>query len=318
MYGYRGTFSVDIDLFHRLDGVYHIGEYTLIPCIITPKNSTRGCSNFILQFDFNGVDEKGIDDPSRRTRNSLINMAIGAQKAKTFISWFVTCTRYWARLSTSNYGPMMKYGPYHHVLIEDYDKSILEKPFHVDKKAQKGEFVHVERPCFDDIVKVSVSRKLPSDFAALTQKLFSLKGKESKKFFNACLSYQFALENWIAYRTVCIVALASAVEAMMTEEYASGFCSDAKKVCPLKKDVMKRFRKFFESNLQYPLPKDLEKFLNRVYSKRSSYVHKFLLGKQGMLEMRIYPTQRGRRLMGDQRHLETLVNATLIEWLRRI
>jgi hypothetical protein len=311
MHRYRGTFSVDTNFFRRLDGIYHIEGYTLIPCTITPKNQERGCSNFILQFDFEGVDEKHIGDSSERTRHFFINLSKGTQIAKTFISWFVTCTREWARLSSESYGFSMKQGPYDHILIEDYDEKKLETVFHTDNNAKIGEFIRVQRPCFEDIGDVSKSLKLPSDFQNLTQKLFSIREKERNKFLNACFSYQFALENWIAYPTVCLIALVSSVESIMVDEYTSGFCKDAKKTCPLKRDLMKKFRKFFESNLQYPLPEELGNFLKSVYSRRSLYVHKALLGE-------LYHGEEGRKIKVEQRSLERLVNAGLIEWLRRI
>lgn len=271
---------MDTNFFGRLDGVYHIGEYTLIPCVIRPTNQQRGCSNFVLQFHFNGLDEKDIQDESEKTRNFFTNLETGTQIARTFISWLVTCTRSWARLSCESNGVSMRQGPSHHALLEDYNERKLDTIFHIDRSAKAGEFISVERPNLGDIRNVSATLKLPSDFSALTQKLFSLSEREKNKFLNACFAYQFALENWIAHPTVSIVALVSSVESMMADEYSSGFCDVAQKKCSLKKDITKKFRKFFENNLQYPLPKELRSFLNNVYSKRSGYVHKSLLGEQ--------------------------------------
>jgi hypothetical protein len=316
---YRGTFSVDTNFFGRLDGTYHIDEYALIPCLITPTNQERGCSNFILQFDFDGLDEKGIQDSSEQTRNFFENLGTGTQIAKTFISWFVTCTRACARLSSDSYGSMMRQGPSDHVLLEDYDEQKLDTIFHVDNNAKMGEFVHVERPNFGDIRNVSPTLKLPSDFSTLTRKLFSLRAGEKNKFLNACFAYQFALENWGAYPTVSIVALVSSVESIMADEYSSGFCDAVQQACPLKWDVMKKFRKFFENNLQYPLPKELEGFLNEAYSDRSAYVHKSLLGEQEIRGIfQFHHNEKGSKVKNEQESLERLVNAGLIAWLKRI
>ena len=82
---------------------------------------------------------------------------------------------------------------------------------------------------------------------------------------------------------------------------------------------MKKFRVFFERNLQYPLPKELRNFLNRVYSKRSTYVHIALLGEGEARGIQFgYKSEEVRRLNDEQRYLEKLVNAALMEWIQRI
>mgnify|MGYP001085549460 CR=1 FL=1 len=197
----------------------------------------------------------------------------------------------------------------------------METTFHVDKKAKRGEFFEVQRPSFSlgDLAKEFGTRKLPSDFPHLTKKAFSLRKKEREKFLNACFSYQFALENWTSYPTVCVLSLVSAVESMMTDEYTSGFCADTNKSCPLKRDVMKKFMTFFQRNLQYPLPRQLDDFLKRVYSRRSVYVHKALLGEGEVRGIQFgLISENVRRLNAEQRHLEKLVNSALMEWLTRI
>jgi hypothetical protein len=197
----------------------------------------------------------------------------------------------------------------------------LETTFHIDKKAKEGEFFQVQRPHFslNEFAKEFQTLKLPSDFPLLTKKMFSLERKERERFLNACFSYQFSLENWICYPTVSILSLVSAVESMMVDKYTSGFCEGANTLCPLKKDVMKKFKTFFEWNLQYPLPRELRDFLDMVYSKRSSYVHKALLGEGEARGIQFgHISEEVRQLTDEQRYLERLVNAALMEWLKRI
>jgi len=111
----------------------------------------------------------------------------------------------------------------------------------------------------------------------------------------------------------------SAVESMMADEYTSGFCKDAERQCPLKKDVMKKFRAFFERNLQYPLPEELKNFLGIVYSRRSDFVHKALLGEAEVRGIKFgLMSEKTRQIDEEKRDLEKLVNAALIEWLKRI
>jgi len=318
---YRAVFSVDTGFFNKLDGTYKIEDYILKPCLLTPENQQRGCSNFVLVFDFHGLDEKGIANSSERVRRSFVNMETGAQIAKMFVSWLVLATREWARLSSQSHGPTMKFGPCTHHPVEDFDENILETTFHVDINAKNGEFFEVQRPSYSlgDLAKEFRTRKLPSDFPRLTKKIFSLREKEREKFLNACFSYQFALENWTSYPTVCILSLVSAVESMMSDEYTSGFCMDANRPCPLKKDVMKKFITFFQQNLQYPLPRQLDDFLKRVYSKRSIYVHKALLGEGEVRGIQFgLISENVRKVNAEQRHMEKLVNTALMEWLTRI
>ena len=318
---YHAVFSVDASFFNRLDGTYKVEGYILKPCLLTTKNQQTGCSNFVLEFNFYGLDEKGIVNSSERVRRSFVNMNKAAQIAKAFVAWLVLSTREWARLSSQSHGNMMKFGPCTHRPVEEFDASILETTFHADKMAKKGEFFEVQRPLFsfDSLSKEPGSLKLPSDFLNFTKKVFCLRKEEREKFLNACFSYQFARENWMSYPTVSLLSLVSAVESMMIDEYTSGYCKDANRSCPLKKDVMKKFKAFFERNLQYPLPRELEKFLNCVYSRRSSYVHEALLGEGEARGIQFgLISEKVRQLNEEQRHLEKLVNAALMEWLKRI
>lgn len=316
---YHAVFSVDTRVDNRLDGYYTVEGYVLKPCLLTPENRQRNLSRFVLEFDFYGLNEKNVVESSERNRRRWENRNKGAQKAKIFIAWLVLATREWARLSSQHHGPMMSFGPYVHYPVEDFDESILETTFHVDKKVKNGEFFEVKRPSYSFSSKEPLTNlKLPSDFPSLTKKIFSLRKKEREKFLNACFSYQFALDNWTAYPTISILSLVSAVESMMADEYTSGFCKDANKQCPLKKNVMKKFRAFFERNLQYPLPKQLETFLNSVYSKRSKYVHNALLGGAELHGIRSLSSKKMWELTMEQRYLAQLVNAALLEWLKRI
>jgi hypothetical protein len=317
---FHGAFSVDTSFFGRLDGIYVVEGYTLRPCLLTEKNQQIGCSNFVLEFDFCGLDEKSVVDSSERGRRNFVNMDKGAQIAKAFVAWLVLSTKEWARLSSQSHGHMMTFGPSTHHPVEDFDEKDLETTFHADGKAEKGDFFEVQRPSFsfDSLSKGFTSLKLPSDFPHLTKKMFSLRKDQKEKFLNACFSYQFALENWMSYPTVSILSLVSAVESMMVSEYTSGFCEDANKSCSLKKDAMRKFKMFFERNLQYPLPRQLEDFLNSVYSRRSSYVHKALLGEGEVRGLQFgFVSEKVRRLNQEQGHLEKLVNAALMEWLKR-
>ena len=317
----HAVFSGETQFFNKLDGVYRVEGYILKPCLRTMENQQRGCSKFVLEFDFYGLDEKGIVNSSERGKRRFVNMDKATRKAKEFVAWLVLATREWARLSSDSYGTAARFGPSMYYPIEHFDESVLETMFHVDKSAKKGGFFKVQRPSFslDSFGKGFRTFKLPSDFPDLTRKMFSLRKKEREKFLNACFSYQFALENWTVLPTISVLSLVSAVESMMTDEYTSGFCEDANRQCPLKKDVMKKFRTFFERNLQYPLAREYEVFLNSVYAKRSTYVHKALLGEG---EARGIPfgaaSEKVMQLRSEQRNLESLVNATLMEWLKRI
>jgi len=318
---YHAVFSGETGFFNELDGIYEIEGYILTPCLRTKKDQHRACAKFALAFDFYGLDEKGVAASSERERRHWINMAKSIPIAKEFVAWLVLATGKWARLSSGSYGPASTFGPSIHEPIKDFDKSVMETIFHVDKNAKKGEFFEVKRPSFslDGSPIEFRTLQLPSDFPRLTKKMFSLRKKEREEFLNACFSYQFALENWGSYPTVSILSLVSAVESMMTDEYTSSFCKDANRQCRLKKDVMKKFRAFFERNLQFPLPRELKSFLNSVYSKRSTYVHKALLGKGGVRGIQFgVHYEKVFQLRTEQRKLITLVNAALMGWLERI
>ena len=322
---YKAFYLVDTCFFSPLDGKYTIEEYFMIPCLNTVRNSELGCSSFALGFDFKGVEERGLDS-SEQTRQSFVNMSIASLKAKTFLAWMVCATRQYARLSNIAFGRQMKGGPSIHILLEDLDESKLQC-FNLNTSAKEGEYVTLKRPSLEEAstsqTHLTGTFKLPSDFPSLSKKMFSLRRKEKEQFLNACFSYQFALENWSSYPTISILALVSAVESMIAETYTSKYCKDAKRNCRLKTNLMKRFRMFFEQTLTYPLPLDLKRFLNAVYSRRSLFVHKALLGQTGGIRG-VFGQHFGdgldsdMKLMSELRDLERLVNAGLIQWLVRV
>ena len=143
MIEYHAVFSVDTGFFSRLDGKYEVDSFVLRPCVITPKNQHTGSANFALELNFYGLDEGAIKS-SEQVRRSFVNMNKVAQTAKEFIAWFVLATREWAKLSSQSSGHSMRFGPSTHHLIEDFDESILETTFHVDRKAKDGEFFNVK------------------------------------------------------------------------------------------------------------------------------------------------------------------------------
>jgi len=316
---YEAFYLVDTSFWCPLDGKYKIEDYVLIPSLKTRRNSESGCSSFVLRFDFQGIKEKGFDS-NEEARRKFINKSAASLKAKIFLAWMVCATGNFARLSSTTFGGMMSGGPSTHVMQEDFDETKLSS-FNIDRTAKKGEFITLKRPDLEKVITPETrSLKLPSDFPILTKKMFSLKKSQRKKFTNACFSHQFALENWTSYPTVSILALVSAVESIMADTYTSKFCQDARRPCPLKSDVMKKFRMFFEQTLTNPLPKHLRKFLNDIYSRRSLFVHKALLGEPGGIRgvFSSYFSDEHERLMAELRNLEKLVNAGLLQWLVRI
>ena len=318
---FHGVFLVDTDFFKKLGGVYTIEDYTLTPCLRSIENQHKACSNFALEFDFRGLDENKSSDSSEKARRGFVNMNRGARIAKDFIAWMVVATTQWMRLSSESYGYQGSSGPMICRSTQDFDKTLLDSVFHVDRNARKGEFVKVKRPSFSFSGSTHGPKtfEVPSDFPYLTKKVFSLRKEEREKFLNACFSYQFGLENWTCYRTISVLSFVSAVESMMADEYSSGFCKYANRSCALKKDVMKKFRSFFEQNLEKPLPKQLGDFLNRVYSERSVFVHRALLGIDEARGIDFgFGYEKTKQLRKEQRYLENLVNAALMEWLKRI
>jgi hypothetical protein len=311
---------VDTNFNSPLDGRHNIKEFFLIPCLNTVRNSELGCSSFILGFDFQGIHEEGFDS-RENTRRSFVNKGISDLKAKSFLSWIVCATRQYARLSNISFGGRMTGGPSFHIPTTNFNEDNL-RIFNPDPNAKDGEFVTLQRPILQGPARLSRPLKLPSDFPSLTGKLFSLSVKEKQRFMGACFSYQFALENWSPYPTVSVVSLVSAVESMMSHIRLDDFCREAGISCRLKENIMKKFQMFFEQNLTSPLSPNLKQFLKRVYSRRSYFVHKALLG-QTMGICGVYGQhfaddfEQYGRLMEELSYLEILVNAGLMQWLTR-
>lgn len=305
---YKLVYSVDSS--RRLDGVYQIGKYTLMPCKITEKNQYLGCSNFALLFEVEALTKIRARD-------------IGLREAKEFVAFLSCLTRRSIRLSYVHHSPL-KFGPSSCETVEKFEGKMLETAFHIESNPKEGEFEDVKRPDFQRKQKRDLSKclKLPSDTEDLVYKLYSLPEKEREKFVNACLSYQFAREV-SHYPTVSMTALVSAIESMMVGAVTSQYCSDARRKCRYISDVMKKFRMFFERNLEYPLPEDTKRFLNRIYTRRSTFVHKALLGEgrlKGLIvgfPMEDEASEEWWKLAEEHGKLEELVSITLIEWLRR-
>lgn len=309
--------SVDTSFFEQLEGRYTILKYTLAPCEFTEKNSLTGIANFVLSFEFEGLPEKGL---SRRDRgkNSLINSWAVIDEAKTFIAWLSTSTRAFIDLSNTSFAYSQKVGPWIHVEIDEFDPNQISNIFKLKTDLDEGIYTEIERPDLSSRRREIAPLKIPSDFPKLTEKLYSLRENLREQFFDACLSHQFAFQNLMRVPSVSLVALVNSVEAMMRYEETSGYCDDAGRKCSLKGDVMKKFRKFFEQNLQFPLPPEHRRFLNRIYGDRSNFVHQALLGG-GPFRGPIYLGMgRDREIREQIEKFEILVNAGLISWLERI
>lgn len=312
---YMAVFRIESVEPHRIGDNYDVEEYALRPCMqqTIPEGYRGICSNFLLLFPFEGTcDQEG--------RNRFRNKEIASLKAKAFVAWFVLITRTWARLTGRSFGTAVTANG--RVLsiykIEDFNEDVLEG-WGIDRNVKSGEYEVIQRPELTERTwRVGEPFKLPSDFPELTRKLFSLKKDLREKFLNACFSYQFAFENWVAYPTVSILALVSSVESMMEGEPTSQFCEDANRLCNQKRDIIKKFRKFFEQTLVNPLPSDLKKLLDEIYNRRSKYVHKALLDGYGIRGIYSWDFDRRLKANAELRSFERLVNAALIQWLIKI
>jgi hypothetical protein len=306
---YRIAFLAETSLSNLLEGSYQITEYLLRPCLITKSNQERDRANFVLEF------------PSERESimagwGSLEATHNATKKAIEFLSFLVLTTTRWAQLTHSYTENMIRYGPVALYRPSRFGNTILSG-FNIDKGAKAGGFFEILRPDLSRAVVDCQGHSLPSDILELAGRFFSLKDPERDKFINACLSYQFALENWMAYPTVSIVALVSAVESMMHDVKIENVCDITRKKCPKIHSVMKKFRMFFEQNLTSHYSK---KLLNHLYSdRRSKYVHESLLGKGEIRGIRVLLSGRKeeKELNEDKEILEKLVNASLVEWLRK-
>ena len=318
MVRYRAAYRVDTALFEPLDGKYEFEiqgfEHKLIPCEITAENSRLGTSNFVLDFEFDH------DQIPKDERYHLKLFHHSQTPAVEFIAWLSCLSRQWLMLSHQKMGfSGGGAGPTYTESLDSFDESNMESIFNVKKKSRKGQLKKVERPNLSFIAPRDIENyKLPNDFLDLTNKLFSLDDEMRNKFLNACLCYQHALDNLFFAPTLSLVLLVSCVESMVWNEVTSQYCKDARRKCAIKKDVMKKFRLFFETQLQFPLPPDKKEFLDSIYGDRSNYVHRYLMGDEKLrLLMPSIPTDK-LELKNSLYQLESLVNASLIRWLERL
>jgi len=305
---YRIAFLVETSLFNSLEGSYQIKEYLLRPCLITMANQKSDRANFVLDFF-------SEEDSVREGWGRLEATHSATKKAIVFLSFLVLTTRRWARLASSYTENSIRYGPVVFYRPSRFGNNELSC-FNIDENARTGGFFKVKRPDLSQAIIDCQGHSLPSGVLELAKKFFSLKEPERDKFINACLSYQFALENWIAYPTVSMVALVSAVESMMYDIEIENICELTGKECIKIHGVMKKFRMFFEQNLSSYYNK---KFLNYLYSKRrSKYLHESLLGKGEIRGIRVlFSGRKEERVLNNEKEiLEKLVNAGLIEWLK--
>lgn len=317
MVNYIAYISCDAGFFSQLDGKYSILKYTLEPCKITERNQHRGTSNFTISFEFDGLPEKGLPD-NEGVRNNFINNQIAIEEAKIFIAWFSTAIRRPLDLSHVSFGGFQGFGPSGHDLIEEFDRERVKRIYHLKEDIKEGIYQKVNRPDYESVIKDGVHNIIiPEDFSKLSKKLYSLPKEYQEKFFDSCLSYQFALINWGRLPSISLVALVNTVESIMRDRYSSGYCEVTGKLCPYKRDIMKKFRTFFEENLLYPLPDEKRRFLNEVYSNRSNFVHISLLG-YGPYRGPNIGIGRDRELNDQLSEFETIVNVGMINWLIRL
>lgn len=300
----------DFGAYEGLDGYYQVEEYRIIPCEKVIRSEEKPFQTILLVFPFEGLE--GVD-----AQTHFQNRAIMAGKAKKFVAWLVVATGVAMRLYHIGFGGA-SFGKGTFIPRKEFVEEKILKEFQADITAKEGKYEEIFRPDLSAKgVSPGTTLKLPLDFPRLTRKLFSLPVKMQRQYIDACLSFQFGLENWGAYPTVTLVAFVSAVESIMAEEFTSGYCEDAKKICQFKKDITKKFRAFFERTLIKPLPEDLRNFLNETYSKRSTFTHKALLGEIGLCGT-YGEYSKTSKLYSELRFLFRLIRAGLIQWLTEI
>jgi hypothetical protein len=306
--------SCDSGFWEKPEGTYEIGKFTIIPCKFLSKSQETGRSYFVLKFNFEGdaeADNKGLWH---------VNDWIATEEAKIFIAWLATITRKYLDLTHTELGFGQSFGP---IIVlkpnETIDESKLEFIFHIDIAKKTGTYNSVVRPDFSSLIWTKPPQKLmiPQDVNEYTRKLYCLPERERDKFIDACFSYQFSRQNR-RLPSVGLVALVNCVEIMMRDEVKSGYCASANIRCPLKRDVIAKFRKFFEENIVYPLPLEKKRFLDDCYSSRSNFVHRALLGEGPMRGPRYMSLGADDKVSEQVFELESLVNAGLIEWLKKI
>jgi len=304
---YQAVISCTTGFFQGLNGKYVIDKYHLLPSQLTPANQDAHTRSFALQFNFNYHES----DESTITHLEVMNIAI--KKAKYFIAWLSTATKTFIELTSETRYQGQSFGPIVYYPLKSPPKTEQYDTFHLTPNPPEGNFVQ------EDMLYLVSSRrglKIPDTIHDMTKKLYSLPHDLNEMFFDACFAYQFSLENRRRMPYLSLVALVNCIEGMMRNMKTSGYCKDAGRKCNLKYDVMKKFRRFFEENLENPLPDDQRKFLNNVYGNRSKLVHVSLLG---------YNQYRGPLYMSgitDFTHdislFDQLVHKGLMNWLKRI
>ena len=317
MTNYVAYISCDIGFFNNFEGKYSIQKYTLEPCEIWERNQQRGVANFALSFPFNGLPEKELSE-SNQIGNSFRNQQTAIDEAKLFIAWLSVATRSPLDLSHAGFGGTYHFGPSSHEPVDDPKRDLMVKIHRIKDDIGEGGYEKVVRPIYESYADSTAPLKIPDDLPDLTRKLYSLPDKYQEMFFDSSLSYQYALINEGTLPSISLVALVNSVESFMRDEYTSGFCEELGKLCPHMGDVMKKYRKFFEDNLQYPLPSEIRKFINDVYGSRSNFVHNALLGTGPFRGPMYMSLGRSRELQNQVSTFKGLVNACMINWLMRI
>jgi len=321
---FRTIRSIDTCLDHPLAGCYSIvvdkQKFLLKPCEITEKNQATYIANFVLEFDVD-VNLEKIDPELQRWGKFKPDLPlqmkaeqIAGGTARDFTAWLSCATRAWVALSHHGAGEMTaSLGPCKTVPLDSIRNNFGDS-FHL-KVLKTGEFEEVKRPDLRRFPLERVNLKLPADFVSLTDKLFSLPERYKEKFLEACASYMFALQNIILFPSVSAVSFCTSIESML--ETTPQYCEYKEDKCVYKRNIKKKFTKFFEDYVPDP-PNWMERFVGKIYNEfRSKPVHRGILWKIRGPSLGS-PFSKTTK-MGDftlvLAHLEMLVNIALINWL---
>jgi len=306
---YRAIVSCTTGFFQGLNGKYVLDKFHLLPSELTPVNQDTHTRNFALQFDF-------TDQPSEEStiaRLDVMNTAIN--EAKYFIAWLSTATKTFVELTSESRYQGESFGPIRHYPISSPPEPEQYNAFHLTPDPPEGNYV--PESMLKYVGSSTSGLRVPDTIHGLTKKLYSLPSDLREMFFDACFAYQFSLENRRRLPYVSLIALVSCIEGMMRDMKTSGYCADAGRRCNLKFDVTIKFRRFFEENLENPLPEDQKKFLNGIYSNRSSFVHESLLG-YNQYRGPLYLSRGITEFKNDISLFDQLVHNGLMNWLKRI
>lgn len=297
--------SCDTSIFDQLGGKYVIDRYTLETCAVRDINQRTGVANFVISFEHETYNKEGQSFISKigEMWARLNDEQKAVEEAKLFIAWLSTATRRYLDLSHSNMGFQAQFGP-----IRFFEQSYivtddLMNVFHIQPNVGPGKFTRIERPDYNSLIAGTGPLIIPGDFPYLTEKLYSSHSDKSTKFFDACLSYQFSLQNWVRIPSVALVGFVNCVEALMRHR--------------TELSSVEKFRTFFEENLPEPVPKDLKSFLNEVYGDRSNFIHEALIGKEHYRGP-IYYFKKYYDFEAKLHKLETITNVGMINWIKNI